>query len=151
AVVHHDEPLAAREPSPAFQELPGDPITGAAAPEPAGKGSSRIPLILALVAGATLALSFAVLLVADVQRRMRAFRARREARLRHPTGSAEPSALLSAAPLENQPEPEPEPEQEGSEPETSRTPIEGPTWHNEPEWLSDLFPDEPDEPRNPRP
>lgn len=148
-----------------FQELPGTALSDAALAgddvEQPGDRRGGVPFPVVAVAGLSLVVAFLVLLVADVQRRMRAARERRAARLRHPTDSAEipvviepdPAALARANPVpapergeaptqrtaerraERQAEPAPE-RAPGVRAEPSR-------WHNEPDWLADLVPDAP--------
>lgn len=95
------EPVPARADSPAFQELPGVPLDGdddAALEALAqdgdgdedGRGSSRLPLIMVAGAGLSLLVAFAVLMLADIQRRVRMARERRAARRRHPARTPPP-------------------------------------------------------------
>lgn len=130
-VESRTEPLPDRADSPPFQELPGRPLEGNAAVAAGagdGEGSSgRLPLILIAAAGMSLVLAFGVLLFADVQRRVSAARVRRASRLRHPT----------------QPPPHREPPAE---------PIlveEAAPWHNEPEWLTEIVPEDQEAPESP--
>lgn len=178
--------VAARADSPPFQELPGPALSDAALAQgdaPSGNDSGRkVPLLVVAGAGISLVVALAVLLVADVQRRVRAMRERRSSRRRHPAGIEEieeieeiddidDDRLARPRPVETEevlrtvgeldlgPAPEtPSEERPGSRasddagapsPPVGRSRIEGPVWHNEPEWLADLVPEDETAPSTP--
>jgi len=133
-----------------FQELPGRPLSETAlARDPVEQrddGESSVPFVVVAVAGLSLVAAFVVLLVADVQRRVRAVRERRASRRRHPSDSAEVPVVIepeSATVPRHDAAPTTEPErgddatQRPAE-ETAAARVEPSRWHNEPDWLADL-------------
>lgn len=87
-VETRDAPLAPRQGSPPFQQMPGPPEAKAppAAPGAGGSGArNRIPFLVAMVGVVTLGGSLMVLLAANAQRVMRLRRERRRSRREHPS------------------------------------------------------------------
>lgn len=165
AVEERPEGVSSREASPPFQELPGTPVDGTeigvGVPVDADGGGVDLPPLYVL--GPLAALASAVLLTGMSRlvrwrsRRRGARRTRRRTRRwtrsRTPAVSEPATSAPAPAPAPGgEPEPDPEP---GSEPEPevvespeptgtarARPGFEGPTWHNEPEWLADLTRDD---------
>lgn len=137
------EAVPARDDSPPFQELPGTPVDGdvAALATPTDAGDGGIDLPPNYVLGPLAALALATVL-SGTSRLLRRRERRREKRA--PRSREAPRA---PAPAPTLPEPEPDPETEPDpaetsdevKPERARPAVDGPTWHNEPEWLRELM------------
>lgn len=135
SVEERDQPVAARDPSPPFQQLPGEPIADQP-PGPAGAsgdegeetdGGRDLPTVLALAAVGAFALAALVLLVANVQRRVRLRRERRASTSRHPS---------------TQRRRPPERKRPGEDRVPRPTPDRPRRLPGEPDWLEDLLPDQ---------